>query len=151
MLEIRVEHNYKECAERIESLSPRLTQAMREGTARGLRVLDRTAHETIGRRTGKTASTIKREVLLTPDGARGVVFSEDKVAAILEYGSRPHTIRPRPPKKALRFEVDGKTVFAKVVRHPGTRAYRWLQRAGYSSERAIESAYASSVEEVLRS
>lgn len=41
----------------------------------------------------------------------------------LEYGTRPHDIYPRT-KLALKFEVDGKTIFSKHVRHPGTRAYQ---------------------------
>lgn len=43
-------------------------------------------------------------------------------------GTRPHLIRPKNAK-ALRFRVDGKVVYAKVVRHPGTRARPFLDRA----------------------
>lgn len=41
---------------------------------------------------------------------------------ILEYGSQAHEIRPKDAK-ALRFEVDGETVFTKLVHHPGTKPY----------------------------
>ena len=34
-------------------------------------------------------------------------------------GTRPHQIRPRT-RQALRFTVDGRIVFAKLVNHPGT-------------------------------
>ena len=47
-------------------------------------------------------------------------------APYVEYGTRPHMIYPRRAQ-ALRFEVRGKTVFAKYVRHPGTEA-KWIMR-----------------------
>lgn len=37
----------------------------------------------------------------------------------VEYGTDPHTIRPRNAD-ALRFEVNGETVYAAKVEHPGT-------------------------------
>lgn len=41
-------------------------------------------------------------------------------------GTRPHIIRPKNAK-LLRFVAkDGKIVFAKVVRHPGTKANQYL-------------------------
>jgi hypothetical protein len=43
-------------------------------------------------------------------------------------GTRPHIIRPRT-KRVLKFTVGGRTVFAKMVRHPGTRARPFLDRA----------------------
>ena len=57
-----------------------------------------------------------------------------KVGSDLEYagfvndGTRPHIIRP-VRARALRFKVGGKTVFAKLVHHPGTRARPFLDRA----------------------
>ncbi len=43
-------------------------------------------------------------------------------------GTRPHIIRPRY-KKVLRFRVQGRTVFAKIVHHPGTKANDFLTAA----------------------
>lgn len=43
-------------------------------------------------------------------------------------GTRPHTIRPKT-KKVLRFRVHGRVVFARVVRHPGTKANDFLTKA----------------------
>ncbi|MFI7449543.1 hypothetical protein ACIBQX_18750 [Nonomuraea sp. NPDC049714] len=47
----------------------------------------------------------------------------------MEVGTRPHIIRPKRPDGWLRFMVDGKVVFARVVHHPGTRPYAYLRRA----------------------
>jgi len=50
---------------------------------------------------------------------------------VLRGGTRPHMIYPHG--KALRFEVGGKVVFAKYVRHPGTRPNPFHVRAAQSS------------------
>jgi len=44
-------------------------------------------------------------------------------------GTPRHTIRPRPGTKALRFTVAGRTVFARVVNHPGTQPNDFLTKA----------------------
>lgn len=43
--------------------------------------------------------------------------------------TRPHPIYPIPPKKALRFTMNGRITFAKRVNHPGTTAQPFLQDA----------------------
>ncbi len=63
-----------------------------------------------------------------PGGLQGVITCDHpKVRLVLE-GTRPHIIRPRRAK-ALRFEVGGEVVFARKVRHPGTRPNNFLARA----------------------
>lgn len=49
-------------------------------------------------------------------------------APYVNDGTRPHLIRPKT-KQALKFTIGGRTVFAKVVHHPGTRANPFLDRA----------------------
>lgn len=49
-----------------------------------------------------------------------------RYAAWLELGTNPHIINGNP---TLRFVVGGRVVFAKTVRHPGTRPYRILTDA----------------------
>lgn len=48
-------------------------------------------------------------------------------AGFTEDGTRPHTIRAKRAR-ALRFVVGGRTVYARVVHHPGTRAQHWFSR-----------------------
>jgi hypothetical protein len=43
-------------------------------------------------------------------------------------GTRPHVIRPRY-RKVLKFNMRGRTVFAKVVHHPGTKANDFLTKS----------------------
>lgn len=49
-------------------------------------------------------------------------------ASYVHDGTRPHVIRPRTAQ-VLRFVVDGRVVYARVVHHPGTRARPFLDRA----------------------
>lgn len=49
-------------------------------------------------------------------------------AGFVEKGTAPHEIRPMRAQ-ALRFEVAGQVVFAKLVRHPGTKPNPFMQRA----------------------
>lgn len=56
------------------------------------------------------------------------VGSDVEYADMVHGGTRPHIIRPRT-KQVLRFKVGGRTVFARVVHHPGTKARPFLDRA----------------------
>jgi hypothetical protein len=60
--------------------------------------------------------------------SRWTIGSDVEYADMVHDGTRPHIIRPRRAK-ALRFRAGGRVVFAKVVRHPGTRARPFLDRA----------------------
>lgn len=49
------------------------------------------------------------------------VYSDDPIAPHVEYPTRPHIIMPRRPGGWLRFwDRLGRTVFARLVHHPGT-------------------------------
>lgn len=63
-----------------------------------------------------------------PRGLQGVITCDHPATLYVLNGTRPHIIRPRRAK-ALRFEVDGRIVYAQVVRHPGTRPNDFLGRA----------------------
>jgi hypothetical protein len=79
---------------------------------------------TFQHRTGKIKSgTNGRKI-----GNRMVVSNAVPYASYLELGTKPHTITPRSAS-ALRFTVSGSAVFARRVRHPGTRPYKFLSAA----------------------
>jgi hypothetical protein len=61
-------------------------------------------------------SRLKREVVNTAPHALYV-----------EKGTRPHTIKAK--EKSLRFNVGNRTVYAKQVRHPGTKPRNILKDA----------------------
>lgn len=59
---------------------------------------------------------------------RGDVFNNTKYALAVHEGTKPHIIRARK-RKALKFDVGGRTVYASSVRHPGTKAQPFLSDA----------------------
>jgi hypothetical protein len=60
--------------------------------------------------------------------AYGEVFNQVEYAAAVHNGARPRKIVPRS-KKALKFTMNGRTVFASSVDWPGTRPQPWLSTA----------------------
>ena len=46
----------------------------------------------------------------------------------VEYGTRPHVIKPKKAS-VLRFKVNGVTVYARAVKHPGTKAQPYMRPA----------------------
>jgi hypothetical protein len=64
------------------------------------------------------------------------VIAGAEYAAHVEFGTRAHEIRPRS-RKALRWKDGSRTRFAKVVRHPGTKAQPFMISG---AERAIAGA-----------
>ena len=96
--------------------------------------------------TGHLRASINSEITGFEEGAVG---TNTEYAMAVEYGTRPHDIKPRE-KKVLRFEVGGtrggyvtsksgkrywkkgkagEPVFAKRVKHPGTKAQPFLEPA----------------------
>jgi len=61
-----------------------------------------------------------------PGRVAGSLFTNHPAGRVLEFGSRPHLIRPRG-KRAL-FWAGGRHP-VKQVRHPGTPAYHVLEKA----------------------
>lgn len=108
--------------------------------ARLLRARGGIAERKLRRRTGKVADIAEREAPGTmgdyvawrieegPRGLQGVVICDHPAVRYVLDGTRPHLIRARRAK-ALKFDVGGRTVYAKVVRHPGTSANNFMRRA----------------------
>ncbi|RLI10267.1 hypothetical protein DRO33_05750 [Candidatus Bathyarchaeota archaeon] len=70
-------------------------------------------------------------------------------APYVEYGTGPHMIYPRRAR-ALRFEVRGKVVFAKYVRHPGTRPQYVMRRSAEEALKECRRILRKKVLELLR-
>lgn len=98
------------------------------------------AHRRMSTRTERVANIARNEapgsmgdyidwkVTEGPRGLQGVITCDHRAVHYVLNGTRPHLIRPRRAR-ALRFEVGGDIVYTKLVRHPGTRANPFLQRA----------------------
>jgi len=103
------------------------------------------AREIAPKRTGNYASSIYYEA--TGD-MQFKIGAGATYAAVIEFGSAAHFIIPRSAK-ALRFEVDGDTVFAKYVMHPGTAPQFILHTAKTANMDKIVQAVRDGVREAL--
>jgi hypothetical protein len=78
-------------------------------------------------RTGKTKAATLGKVVRRKGKVIVRLENGRKHAAVLEKGSKAHTITARPGGM-LRFTVGGQLMFRRSVKHPGTRAYTFLSR-----------------------
>lgn len=95
-----------------------------------LRLIAADARVNVPVKTGNLGRSIKEGPVITegPFKVTGSVSADAPYAAFVHQGTQPHVIRPRT-KKALRFTMDGREVFAKSVNHPGTRPRPFLLNA----------------------
>ncbi|WP_328638359.1 hypothetical protein [Streptomyces canus] len=90
--------------------------------------VERVADIARGEAPGHMGEYIDTRIEEGPRGLQGVITCDHPAVRFVLDGTRPHIIVPRRAK-ALRFEAGGGIVFAKRVRHPGTRANNFLARA----------------------
>lgn len=87
-------------------------------------------------RSGRYLQSIHTEVEANPFQVIGKVASDHPQAAVLEFGSRPHVIKPKNKKTLFwpgaRFPV-------KEIHHPGTAAFKVI---GGAAEQVVENAEA---------
>lgn len=83
-------------------------------------------------KTGETRGSIHGEVL----GTKGFVEARG-AARWLEDGTTPHLIEARNAG-ALRFVVNGVTLYRRSVHHPGTRPRPFMQAAARIGAQALE-------------
>ncbi len=88
-------------------------------------------------KTGRLAGSIVKEV---SDG-EAEVQALAPYAAFVEFGTAPHEIRP-VNASVLAFEAGGKMVFTPLVRHPGTRANPFMERAAEDARSKAEMVFA---------
>ena len=92
-------------------------------------------------RTGELeASTKGRVTKETADGAEGVVEATAPHAVFVHDGTKPHEIRPRRKKGALRWEGADGVRFAQRVSHPGTSPDPFIDDAAPVVEAELERA-----------
>ena len=78
--------------------------------------------------TGRLRASITVRPSVSLRGPTVRVQADAAYATFVENGTRPHEIRPRR-RRALKFKVGGRTVFARVVQHPGTTGVHFMSRA----------------------
>lgn len=78
--------------------------------------------------TGRLRAAGRMRVSIAALGPRGIVEYPVSYAAAVHDGSGPHVIRAKK-KRALKFQMDGRTVIVRSVRHPGTVGRPFLAKA----------------------
>lgn len=86
------------------------------------------AGQELERRTGKYHGGFQAKVERGPRGLRVRLTNNAPQASDIERGTRPHVITPKRAT-VLVFDTPGGTVFTRLVHHPGTRAYRIMEKA----------------------
>jgi len=79
----------------------------------------------VGKDTRELYRSISYRITAGSGNVLGVVSANNKIALMHHNGTRPHIIAARRAQ-TLRFKSRGKIVYAKVVRHPGTRPNKFL-------------------------
>lgn len=88
----------------------------------------------LAERSIRTAEARKGQTLF------GTVYTALDYGVYLHEGTRPHVIEPRR-KKALRWTDGGRFVFARRVKHPGTKADPYIYDALDAEEPVIVSRF----------
>lgn len=103
-------------------------------------------------RASEQRSPVERHRSIAGSGIRVRAFTEDRVAPFVENTTRPHLIRPRNPGGMLRFRVgpDGRSVFARVVHHPGTRGAHMFAIGALMLEAELDRVLAPAMREFER-
>lgn len=83
-------------------------------------------------RTGRLLGSIRKQV----SGSEATVGPTVAYAVYVEYGTRPHDIRP-VFASVLAFEVAGRMVFTPIVHHPGTRPQPFVQETSEDVQRRL--------------
>jgi HK97 gp10 family phage protein len=78
--------------------------------------------------TGRLRTSLRIQV----DPNRVTIGPDENIApygGYVEFGTKPHDIRPKTPGGVLVFKMNGRTVYTKKVRHPGTKAQPFVRPA----------------------
>lgn len=90
-------------------------------------------------RSGALTGAISGRVLMSTTGAAfGEMRASKEYASYVEGGTEPHIIEPRRAKM-LRFVINGRTVFASKVNHPGTKPFPFMGQAYLKAQRVLQS------------
>jgi hypothetical protein len=163
-----VEELERDWAEALRAVSDR---GIRGGVKRAIDegVAEAKARHAFKSQSGNLESQIKAILeISTPGGAIGVIASDAHYSSFVEEGTGPHDIWPKEGhgvigpmrsgqsrraktdigthRVALRWQSGGRTVFARMVHHPGSMPYPFMGIAYLKAEsvlyREIESAIA---------
>ena len=97
---------------------------------------------------------LRRSLGIRVIGDRVIIGPDPELAdygAYVEFGTRPHEIRPKEQGGVLAFRANGRMVYARVVQHPGTKAQPFV-RESFDAwvDRLGEMAAEAGIEEIMK-
>lgn len=72
---------------------------------------------------------LRRSLSVRVESGRVLVGPTAPYAGYVEFGTAPHEIRPKKQGGVLVFTAGGQKVYARVVKHPGTKPQPFVQPA----------------------
>lgn len=114
------------------TISPTRLHRMLGASGLGGRLLRRKAEQVaaLARINAASHGSIASTISAVPNGDRSwKVVSAHHASLWVHNGTPRHPIRPRRRGGFLRFQVDGQTVYARAVSHPGYKGDDFLARA----------------------
>lgn len=108
----------------------RVESALKKGT----QAVQREAKQRAPKKTGKLRKSIKKQFSVTK--LEGRVYSNLSYAHLVEFGYRPHIVKPKT-RKAMRFEAGGETAFAKRSQIPKYTGKPFMEPAYKYCEQSI--------------
>lgn len=126
----------------LESLRDDFVKKASEALSLSLRDVQERArgHHRFTTRTGLAERSIRTASARKGRTLSGTVYTVLDYGVYLHQGTNPHVIEPRR-KKALRWTDGGKFVFARRVKHPGTKKDPYIYEALDAEEPVIVSRF----------
>ena len=78
-------------------------------------------------RTGHLQQSIRVDLSNVNEGKAEIV-ADASYAQFVEFGTKPHVIKPKR-RQTLRWATEEGYIFAKLVRHPGSKPYPFFRKA----------------------
>ncbi len=96
-------------------------------------------------RTGELAGSLVKEI----GDSEAKITPMTPHAPYVVFGTRPHTIRPRNASCLVFKARSSDIVFTRLVRHPGTKPNRFLERAAEDARSKAQAIFDEVWEEVI--
>lgn len=114
-----------------------LVRDVQQSAAHAAQVATRDIKAAAPVRSGDLKDSIEPRMRTTARGATGEIVIGAEHASFVKDGTPPHTISAKNAR-FLRFEVGGRTVFAKSVKHPGTKPNDFVSGGVEAGQSTIE-------------
>ncbi len=66
------------------------------------------------------------------------IYPNQDVLMWMEDGTLPHVITPKKAGGFLHFFMEGNEIFTKMVKHPGTKAYKMVEKTEFKLEKKVD-------------